>query len=532
MINNNNLLKSFLPKNVDNNNQSEMNSILSIKNPKTGKEELINKETGEKINIEKIVNPKTGKSELINKDTGEKIKNIQIKKDPNTGEEIYCPIHKNEKNIINNNLTDNNDIIIKRDSKTGKEIHINKITNNKQIEYNRKKDSQESKKKKMKSKIKLFDSLPDFSNSNLDNIEKIKILKERMFTDSNENNERNILTNQYYTSRIKTKLNRDNNELFFKIIRQSQHSNVQNYNDLPYESMLSSIRILMDNNNNSKSPGKKNPPNPDSQVSKILNSINLHYNSRTIEDEEDSDINNNNKSVNNDFKKREHSLNLKPKTMKNGYITNFNSFIHKVNDIDNNVYSSQDNYFNILSYKNKATEISNKKNKKKVKNGDFRSSNKGNLMSEKNNKKNKNNEIKLSINSNNLNNENIKNLKSGYIENCRVHIYKNKNMINKELTPKVPIKFSQSIFDQNNNNFNNIKNHKNYYPNYSQIIQSNFDKIDKGKSPLRRFNESNLPDISSISQLSDNFYKLPDSKINNIMLPNAMDSERYKFFKK
>ena len=148
MINNNNLLKSFLPKNVDNNNQSEMNSILSIKNPKTGKEELINKETGEKINIEKIVNPKTGKSELINKDTGEKIKNIQIKKDPNTGEEIYCPIHKNEKNIINNNLTDNNDIIIKRDSKTGKEIHMNKIANNKQIKKKKKKDSQESKKKK------------------------------------------------------------------------------------------------------------------------------------------------------------------------------------------------------------------------------------------------------------------------------------------------------------------------------------------------------------------------------------------------
>ena len=113
--------------------------------------------------------------------------------------------------------------------------------------------------------------------------------------------------NHIHSSRIKTTLNRENNELFFKIIHQLQNSNVQQYNDLPYESMISSIRNLRDSHSGSKSPNKNKVNNPTSKVSQILNSINLNYNSKTIEKEEEDDNNKKNKSVN---KKRVYSLNL------------------------------------------------------------------------------------------------------------------------------------------------------------------------------------------------------------------------------
>ena len=90
-----------------------------------------------------------------------------------------------------------------------------------------------------------------------------------MLTETNINDKNT--NNNIHSSRIKTKLCRDNNEIFFKIIRQLQHSNVQKYNDLPYESMIHSIKNLRDNRNNcgSKSPNK-NKINPNSKVSQIL----------------------------------------------------------------------------------------------------------------------------------------------------------------------------------------------------------------------------------------------------------------------
>ena len=99
-------------------------NIISNIDPKTGKEILIDKETGEKIeNLEKIKDPKTGEIKLINKYNGEEIKGIKIKKDPLTGNEII-----NIKMRKKDNQSQNNIIISKKDDETGEEILIDKNT--------------------------------------------------------------------------------------------------------------------------------------------------------------------------------------------------------------------------------------------------------------------------------------------------------------------------------------------------------------------------------------------------------------------
>ena len=77
-------------KNDIKNDKPKEKEIISIKDSKTGKEKLIDKNTGNELtNIEKKVDEKTGKTILINKETGEKIKGINTKIDPITGEEIF-----------------------------------------------------------------------------------------------------------------------------------------------------------------------------------------------------------------------------------------------------------------------------------------------------------------------------------------------------------------------------------------------------------------------------------------------------------
>ena len=53
--------------------------------------------------------------------------------------------------------------------------------------------------------------------------------------------------------------------------------------------------------------------------------------------------------------------------------------------------------------------------------------------------------------------------------------------------------------------------------------------IDNPKETIKKnYNAFEVDEI----KYNDNFYKFADSKINNIMIPNAMDSEGYKYFKK
>ena len=94
---------------------------------------------------------------------------------------------------------------------------------------------------------------------------------------------------------------------------------------------------------------------------------------------------------------------------------------------------------------------------------------------------------------------------------------------NKNIHQKTPVKNTKS----------NLEMPKvNLYAKYNNNLQMSVDN--KSNSPFKKSNKTttNLPDLSSYSQISDNFYKFADSKINNIMIPNAMDSEGYKYFKK
>ena len=123
---NNNIIitnqKNILPKRLE---------LISLKDNLTGKEFLINKNTGEKLdNIEKVYNKITNEPILINRITGEKIVNFKIEKDPINQNEIYVINNKEENNLdeeINFSFSSSSDeeINIIKDKKTGKEMILN-----------------------------------------------------------------------------------------------------------------------------------------------------------------------------------------------------------------------------------------------------------------------------------------------------------------------------------------------------------------------------------------------------------------------
>ena len=125
---------SLIPKKIE---------IIEIKNPITGKEDLINKETKEILtNLYKDINSETGEIMVINKETGKKLENIKSKKDPNDESkeiivlsrnyekenEHYSNNKTNTDSIENENINNNNNIIISKTDETGKEILVNKLT--------------------------------------------------------------------------------------------------------------------------------------------------------------------------------------------------------------------------------------------------------------------------------------------------------------------------------------------------------------------------------------------------------------------
>ena len=104
--------------------------IITIKDPRTQKEILINKETGEEMkNLIKKIDMKYGDSYIINKDNNKEVKILKNQIDTETGEEIFL-IRKNSKDNEIDNKINKVEIQIKKDYETGKEIIINKETGN------------------------------------------------------------------------------------------------------------------------------------------------------------------------------------------------------------------------------------------------------------------------------------------------------------------------------------------------------------------------------------------------------------------
>ena len=117
-------------------NDIKNKQLISIKDEETGKENLIDKETGEKEeNLEIKINEETKEPYIINKYNGEIINNIVPIINPKTGEEIFISKeildnkNKEKKNNIKNIQSKKSfEIISKKDKRTGEEILVNKET--------------------------------------------------------------------------------------------------------------------------------------------------------------------------------------------------------------------------------------------------------------------------------------------------------------------------------------------------------------------------------------------------------------------
>ena len=134
----------FNNKNFENNILNKENlkpktiEIITIKDPKTGIEKLINKNTGNEIqNLERKYDLNKRKSILINKETGNEINNIINRIDPETGEEIIIGnILPNQikmssnKEIISFNILNNEDDLLNEieNIQWNKEINNDKKT--------------------------------------------------------------------------------------------------------------------------------------------------------------------------------------------------------------------------------------------------------------------------------------------------------------------------------------------------------------------------------------------------------------------
>ena len=115
--------------------------IITIKDPKTGIEKLINKNTGNEIqNLERKYDLNKRKSILINKETGNEINNTINRIDPETGEEIIIGnILPNQikmssnKEIISFNILNNEDDLLNEIEKSQKNKEINNDKKTKKI---------------------------------------------------------------------------------------------------------------------------------------------------------------------------------------------------------------------------------------------------------------------------------------------------------------------------------------------------------------------------------------------------------------
>ena len=105
---------------------------LIKKEPKTGKEVIIDKNTNQKIdNLIKNIDPVTGEVNFIDKNTGEIYNNIIVTKDLETGEEIYNVIENLKDENGDNLKLKKNYIQVIKDPETNKLIPINKFTGEK-----------------------------------------------------------------------------------------------------------------------------------------------------------------------------------------------------------------------------------------------------------------------------------------------------------------------------------------------------------------------------------------------------------------
>ena len=456
----------------------------------TGNEILVNKNTGEKLDKIEIKNNKeNGEKIFINKDTREIILGINKIKNPNTKNESYIYIYEKSDNKTQNKRKNNKNI---NNEYNNEKKNINKSTIKNNFNQNNNNDLSNL----IKSKGKNLDKINELRNLLLKVNNNISNLQNPLF----ENNDKNLIE-----SRIKKeKLNSD-------LILENYNSGILKKNELPYDNIIDNLLII--NKSSSKSPNNMKNYNSDynnlkfsnkknfidrknSEFKKCVSQKNL---SKSNKNEINLNITSNGNKFNNNNSLKYNDINYKFNEKK---FQNLKSIYNETN------YISNENYLNGSSYSNN--------NKKKLK-----EKNKYIIYDKE---KNPNEINKFSLNTErNLRKENKKFLKKNLSPDLHlINMIATKYLFDYKPTPsaKKGKYFSPKI------NF--------YTPNSLKIYENEKQNIN-----LKLFQKnndinvlSNLNYNSSTLQNNDNFYIYDDSKIEDIMKPNTIDSEKFKYFKK
>ena len=519
----------------------KINNLEVKKDPISNEEIIYNKDTELPIkNIIRVKNPENGKNILINRKTGEEYNNIIMNKDPETGKIIYTKF-----DIVIPLNKDYIEITTKKDEKTGKEILINKNTgeeyHNIEIKYDEETGEKIFKNKetgkilsginikknpitlketyifisdklsnneKMKGRNYIYREKPNNLNSisiqdNISHLERIRRLKSRLLKDYPiyypiKKNEKML---------IQTKLKKDksNSDLFFNILRHSQKSQIVNRNEIPFDNMIESLKVI------NRSTSKNSVKDEQNIKNRILS---LSKNIIVSEDELEQN----------------YLENLKIKTKKNNKKNNFIINLSKTNK-SKCINKRYDNYIINNNIKDRSN-ISNSYKKTNYKSND----NNVNSLS------NKKYEINYKFKPNYLNksyvllNKNKKGIiQKKIIYNSQDNIFKN-NEENK-LSPDLYLKNLEArkfLFDnipiQNRIKDNKFMTRNNYY--FTKEKEVKIFNEEKQNTDLRIFDYGENDICNGLStSIDDNFYLIKDSKIKNIMLPNALEPQKFKYFK-
>ena len=450
--------------------------LISEKDNKTGNEFLVNKNTGERIdNIEIINNNERRGKSFIDKETGKKILGINIKRNPLNGKESYI--------YIINKIPSNNII-------------------NETYDIERKKERNVINKKILKNKPSKNDNLnysSTFSQENkVTSLDKINKLKNKvLISDTNK-----FDFEPFEKQLLKLRLKKDNSNLDINDMSNPQNSGIFKSNEFPFDSLIKSLKYL----NKSSSKNQKRNKNKNLTLSNDK-STNSYHLKRKI-NKCGSQGNMLNRKIQLNLSNTAHKL---KKTIK---------FFNNKDLYKNSSNISNENNLNISSYSNRNRNLLFNNKLKSNNSIQYNIIDKNKNKNKKTNEKNKKNQK-----------HNIKKVKD-LIENQE---------IKKKLFPDpylMNMRATKNLFEYKPIPSANLENHfspkTNYYtPNGLKNLEQ---KKLKNNSHRKLYSESDLKNNYVFNGFPKydtiNFYLFHKEKIKDVMLPNAIESKKFKYFKK
>ena len=448
--------------------------LISEKDNISGNETLVNKNSGERIdNIEIVNNNENRGKSFMDKETGKKILGINIKRNPLNGKESY--IYIINKIPSNNIINETNNIEGKKERNViNKKILKNNPSKNDNLNYS-----------------------STFSQENkVTSLDKINKLKNKVLISDTNKFDFEPFEKQLLKSRLKI----DNSNLDVNDILNSQNSGIFKSNEFPFDSLIKSLKYL----NKSSSKNQKRNKNKNLTLSNDK-STNSYHLKRKI----------NKCGSQGNMLNRKIQLNLSNTAQKlKKTIKFFNN-----NDLYKNSSNiTNENNLNISSYSNK--------NRNLLFNNKLKSNNsiQYNIIDKKKNKK--------------TNEKNKKNQKNNIKKGKDL---KENQEIKKKLFPDpylMNMRATKNLFEYKPIPSASLENHfspkTNYYtPNGLKNLEQ---KKLKNKSHRKLYSESDLKNNYVFNGFPKydtiNFYLFHKEKIKDVMLPNAIDSNKFKYFKK